>query len=132
MNKKNKKDSHCRSDLSNDDEIDIESLKSSLNNLADASLYQDSTESRKKDLALLNSTVSSLLNLDTPVTQASKSAPVSLSRRIESVCVRNLVQDFERSSVRAGSTSALADRVAVPDGELSLALDPGVSAFLAD
>ena len=83
---KNKKDSLCRLDLSNEEKIEIESLKSSLNNSADASLNLDSPESRKKDLVLLNLTVSSLLNLDTPVTQASKSAPVSPSRRIESVC----------------------------------------------
>ena len=118
-----KRDSLHRIDLSDGDKTDIEEIKSSLT---------DSFESRLDEFSPSSIATSSLPSFDTLVTKVSKSAPASPSRQ-SGVCVRNLVQDFERSSVVcAGSTSALADGVAVPVGELPLALDPGVRAFLVE
>ena len=117
-----KQDSLCRIDISDGDKADIEDMKSSLT---------DSFESRVDDFSPSSIATSSLSGFDTLVTSVSISAPASPSRQ-SGVCVRNLVQDFERSVVRASSASALATKVAVPVGKSSLTLEPSVSLFLIE
>ena len=118
-----KQDSLCRIDLSDGDKTDIEDIKSALT---------DSFESRVDEFSPSSIATSSFLSFDTLVTKVSKSAPTSPSRQ-SGVCVCNLVQDFERSSVvRANSTSALATEVTVPVGKFSLTLEPSVRTFLIE
>ena len=114
-------DSLHRIDLNDGDKLDLEELKSSLT---------DSLESRLDEFSPTSIATSSLPSFDTRVPKVTQSAPASPSRL--SVRVRNLVQDFERSVVRANSTSALATEVAVPVSKFSLKLEPSVYTFLVE
>ena len=103
MNKK--QDSLHRIDLSDENKQEIEELKSSIT---------DSLESvfRLDDFSPTSTATSSLPGFDARVPTVTRSAPVSPSRL--GVRVRNLVQDFEKSSVVPAVLLPLQQRLAFP------------------